>query len=1049
MKLSVLLGTSILWIAYLQNLVFSPLIQIFLICFKHIVVKINSLASIDIYTVLKWLSGKCSCFCLVAFTLLYSQFSLADAPSVEDIKPEVIAKLPPHFELKDLSYKEIKNVGNALMPVYRGSVALETTLKEPLYTIEGYENGIVQLRKVVEAGTPMVRSATVMAMSIAGAASEYQVTVIFDYDRKDKKQSPLSSFRKGTYTIVSEQVAAANTPSQSSPGDPKGSTDEKKQTLPWEKRVAPENLLQLSQTLWDISTGELLDENWVADSIRPIQEIQGKYWPTENSKSSGVPGFAPKLLVPFGSAPIKPIPEVRNGQLLTSTNHQQFVELKQGDLWISTVNWQDSSVSDSKNLTNSGEFDQYQLLAWYGNEVYLYTRKQIEKPVTRVNTDTGATESLAYSRALQGQHSSPDRRFRVNHGESDMLLHVYDFATHEEFTLDGYHAFRRQGIVSKDHKAGVAIEPDFWVSNTEFFNMSAWYDLEKREHKLITDFPEFLKKFPRNVSVRNVTLVPGGDFIDISIEGYEEFSNQRQQKGPIRQRYRIHRQTDEITELPAMPSAGWNKDAVWVDSERYLFYRSEGAPEEKGLWLFDIPSQRSTLISDLVPNQRLQAKNVQSSNLEQIEGFKPAFKASPFLVITAHERVGFSTEVDGKFVFALISLQGKQPMYLDLSKKKINSRTATLFVNDLFTFNPAETAVETKPTKPELTEEVNEPVTSHNTVQSLRKPGSNGRSVEGFEANMFNRVPWDEQPEYFASFPFEKGDYGLAEDPSGMFRDLYIRTHQGKPLLGEVPNYDVFPRYDQRKQFVNAFRNHLKQSTDYYGLLCAIKEEKDEFTPEKIAYRDGYGNYYKSKSGFESYPVLTALAYSTIKPEHFGQYFCADPNDCGGDENKSRANSGINVYKIWGGIDASEAESQQALSRFLDNALPKLFAWADTLSCDVALSVPLHGSGNSATQSTNLSYLSNTLSMNSSDNAVSSADGNQFYAVVNASFTGADIGVGVPNTLRQIPGLLAYYLKLDTENISIYKNELLVEKVGTASSSKDVKIKVINGSIVK
>ena len=775
------------------------------------------------------------------------------------------------------------------------------------------------------------------------------------------------------------------------------SLDDEAKPGPWEKSVPPENLLQLSHTLWDISTGKLIDTQWIADGIRPIPELPGLYWPIENDKSSGVPGFAPKLLAPNGLALVKPIPEVSHGQLLTSTDHHQFVEIKLGDLWITDVNWKDNSVSSPKRLTNVGEYEQSQLLAWYGNEVYLYTRKPEDKPVVRVNTETGEMENLPYLRAQQGQHSSPDRRFRVHHGQSDMMLHVYDFATHEEFTIDGFHAFRRQGVVSKDHKFGVAIEPEFWVSNTQFFNMSAWYDLEKREQNLITDWPELINKFPRNVSVRNVLLVPGGDFIDISIEGYEEFTNDRKQKGPIKQRYRINRQTDELIKLPAMPSVGWNKDAVWVDTERYLFFRSEGTQQEIGLWLYDIPSQQSTLLSDLAPNHRFRTQNVQSASFEHIEGFKPAFKTSPFLVISAHQRVGFSTEVNGKSVFAFISLVGEQPMYLELPKKRLTPTTANLFVNDPFAFASLKTVVKSK-TRQASIENANDAAKTNRSLLSLQKASSNGRPINGFEANTFSRVPWEEQADYFTSFPFETGNYSVASDPSGTFRDLYVRTYQGRVVLGDVPEYKVFPRNDQRKQFVNAFKSRLTHSTDQYGLLCALKEQKDEFTSEKILYRKGYGNYYISKSGFKPFPIVTALAYGAIKSEHFGQYFCTTPNNCNGYEDRSRANSAINIERVWGGTVSSEPESKQALTRFLDNELPKLIAWAEPLSCNVALAVPVYGEDyDSANQTVSFSYRSNKFSMPFSDSEYSSVQGNRFYALVNASFSKADIGAGIPN----------------------------------------------------
>lgn len=1132
---------------------------------------------------------RCTLLSVLLFGAFSSQLSSASTLTIEDIKPDIIAQLPAHLELTGIAFNSLENAGNNMLPIYKASMTIKATLKEPLYTVDGNENGKLRLRQSMSPGAPVSHTATVIAMMPGGINTERKVTMVLDENGQFNKQFPRSAFPAGGYTIAAAQqpssatvmtpvatshqpdmtplrtlvaaqdadreiwgrmtqdyrnVAPANSPivlknieltGNKAKGKieypdleksfdvsivPLGShmiglrcvpkekfcnfslnyeenvrlystrhefllnanknakvkEDMLQQSLPWEQKVAPENLLQLSNTLWDVSTGKLLDNNWIADSLRPIEELPGKYWPAENDGRSAVPGvlpFIPYATAAPGTPQIRPIPEPKDGDLFVSRDLRRFIEVKQGDLWIATVNWQEGSFSSPKNLTNSGELYQPQILAWYGNEIYLHTKKRIDKPVLRVNTDTGATDTLPYSQALMGRYGSPDGRYRINHGDNDKLLHVYDLATHEEFTMDAYHAYRRQGLVSRDHTAGVEINPDFWVSSMVFFSGSAWYDLEKREHKLITDIPEFIAKFPRSVSARDVSLVPGGDYIDIRIEGYDEFGSGEAARPALKkQRYRIHRMTNEITPLPELPAIGWNKEAVWIDANRYVFYRSEGSPEEIGLWLYDIPTETSTLISQLTPNHSFRAKNPLSGNLEQIGPFNPVFKESPFLVITDHERVGFTTEVDGKFVFALVSLKGEEPKYLEIPKQKMRSKVATLFINDPVSLERNQTVAITQvaaPTKsvgsnskPSITKaskghKALVPVTARSTDLSL----------DNIKPHQIPLIPWEAQANYFAAFPFRKGDYALIQDPSATFRDLYVRIHQGKALLGAAPEYDVFPRYDQRKQFADAFKGRLAQSTDYYGLLCTLKNQRGEFTPDKISHRDNYGNYYAAKSGFQPYTVLTALAYSAIKSDHFGQYFCADSENCGGEEDKARWLAHVNVHKAWGGLDASETDSRQALASFLDKELPKLFEWADSLSCDVALTVPtLAGGYDAATQALNFTYVATPFSVPmpkselqsilnkpreylSAERNVSTPQGTplKFFAVVNGSFSRASFGGSLSQGYGV--GALPYFLALDTDNISIFADDLLTDEVGKANLPAGTKIKVINGSNVK
>ena len=155
------------------------------------------------------------------------------------------------------------------------------------------------------------------------------------------------------------------------------------------------------------------------------------------------------------------------------------------------------------------------------------------------------------------------------------------------------------------------------------------------------------------------------------------------------------------------------------------------------------------------------------------------------------------------------------------------------------------------------------------------------------------------------------------------------------------------------------------------------------------------------------------------------------------------------------------------LASFLDKELPKLFEWADSLSCDVALTVPtLAGGYDAATQALNFTYVATPFSVPmpkselqsilnkpreylSAERNVSTPQGTplKFFAVVNGSFSRASFGGSLSQGYGV--GALPYFLALDTDNISIFADDLLTDEVGKANLPAGTKIKVINGSNVK
>lgn len=148
-----------------------------------------------------------SCY-FISFTLAllinpYSiSYSLASTFTIEDIKPDIIDKLPAYFEVTNISLQSSKKRGNKLMPVHMASVLITSQLKQPLYTVEGNKNGKNILVKSSEAGDLINQAASVVVIIPSAINKERVVTVQILKTNELENQFPLSTFPKDSYIIA-------------------------------------------------------------------------------------------------------------------------------------------------------------------------------------------------------------------------------------------------------------------------------------------------------------------------------------------------------------------------------------------------------------------------------------------------------------------------------------------------------------------------------------------------------------------------------------------------------------------------------------------------------------------------------------------------------------------------------------------------------------------------------------------------------------------------------------------------------------------------------
>lgn len=333
------------------------------------------------------------------------------------------------------------------------------------------------------------------------------------------------------------------------------------------------------------------------------------------------------------------------------------------------------------------------------------------------------------------------------------------------------------------------------------------------------------------------------------------------------------------------------------------------------------------------------------------------------------------------------------------------------------------------------------------------------------DPNGFNRKSLEEQSGYYDQFPFDKGSYEILDDPTGTFRSLYIPTYKGKPRLGLMPKFDVFGTQYHLRTFAQAFSGRLQMSARAYVHLCAIKENKNEFTKEKLAYREPkMGTNYTSQSGFEPFIVAQELAYGLLKPDHFTQYFCDDSIPCP-EKDKFRGYERTNLS--WGGSNerGNEFAIRRAQSAFFDNEMPKLIKWSESLSCDVATVLrgnstgydfSLKAVGYSVGGSQTLSYpvaeseaqalLDRPRKhMNSTTTTVDQLKSTELplYAVVNTKLRGDTFS----QAGHRVGYGLAYELELNNLDVSFYADDQLTDKIADLSFTEAIKITGANGSI--
>ena len=113
---------------------------------------------------------RCTLLSVLLFGAFSSQLSSASTLTIEDIKPDIIAQLPAHLELTGIAFNSLENAGNNMLPIYKASMTIKATLKEPLYTVDGNENGKLRLRQSMSPGAPVSHTATVIAMMPGRAA---------------------------------------------------------------------------------------------------------------------------------------------------------------------------------------------------------------------------------------------------------------------------------------------------------------------------------------------------------------------------------------------------------------------------------------------------------------------------------------------------------------------------------------------------------------------------------------------------------------------------------------------------------------------------------------------------------------------------------------------------------------------------------------------------------------------------------------------------------------------------------------------------------------
>ena len=445
--------------------------------------------------------------------------------------------------------------------------------------------------------------------------------------------------------------------------------------MPWKFKGDISDYAQLGNRLIDVNSLELVTDRWGNRPLAAVKNLPGRFWAMDSNYELSV--------MPFGAyrasmvhtddpkqASLIPLAGVE-AETWVSSDLSRYVSLKQGDVWVGTLDWQTGTAGAAKNLTGIGVLNNLEPIAWCEQYVFFFNPQGSDKPILRVDTQSGELKEMAKTKALNKAQGSPDGCFlfasdgRMVHSaqgaKSD--LYVVDLRTLDEFTLDASFDGRIYVGTQKQPPSAQAVMAQFWIGPGLFWvsRQHSWIDLANRKRINPHEFARVVEELPYNIRPFDMLQIPGDRYVEVSYQGFT--TSKIGQSKPVRKRYRLDRLQGTVVSLPLhsepeVPSS--HVGIVWVDENRYVYPRRKGHLDELGTWLYDIHSKKHTRLSRFYADQNIYAQNRAFSAAAQAAWSTPLYFEAAYLVLPDKNRILFSTTRGDLQELVSVSLDGKE-----------------------------------------------------------------------------------------------------------------------------------------------------------------------------------------------------------------------------------------------------------------------------------------------------------------------------------------------------------------------------------------------------
>lgn len=444
---------------------------------------------------------------------------------------------------------------------------------------------------------------------------------------------------------------------------------------PWQFEGDKSDYAQLGNMLINVNTLALVSDRWGIQPLAQVKNLSGRFWPMQTNYQLTV--------APFGAyrasdvhtedpkrVSLNPMTGIREPTWVSS-DLSRYISLKQGDVWAGTLDWQAGTVGAPRNLTGIGVLSNLKPIAWCEQHFFFFNPQGSDKPILRVNTQSGELKEMAESKALhRAAQGSPDGCFlftsdgRMVHSAQGAKsnLYVVDLRSLDTFTLDASFDGRHYVGTQKQPASARVVMPQSWVGRGLFWGLrtsSGWFDLVNRKRINPHDFARVVKDLPYFIQPVDMLPIPGDHYVEVSYIGFLQSADARKDK-KIRKRYRLDRVTGEAISLPLLADAPSRQGVVWVDENRYVYPVRKGGLNELGTWLYDIRSKKLTRLSRFYADEKIHAQNRAFTTAAQAVWSTPLYHDASYLVLPDKNRILFSVMRGNLQELVSVSLDGKE-----------------------------------------------------------------------------------------------------------------------------------------------------------------------------------------------------------------------------------------------------------------------------------------------------------------------------------------------------------------------------------------------------